>query len=44
MRAKWPLIAHLSFVQISHIDYLLKAGHVPVDNWGGANFGPRGMI
>ena len=22
--------------------YLLKAGHVPVDTWVGANFGPRG--
>ena len=24
--------------------YLLKAGHVPVDTWGEANFGPRGII
>ena len=24
--------------------YLLKAGHVPVDNWEGVNFGPRGII
>ena len=24
--------------------YLLKAGHVPGDTWGGANFGPRGII
>ena len=24
--------------------YLLKAGHVPVDTWGKANFGPRGII
>ena len=24
--------------------YLLKAGHVPGDTWGGANFGPRSII
>ena len=24
--------------------YVLKAGHVPGDTWGGANFGPRGII
>ena len=24
--------------------YLLKAGHVPDDTWGGANFGTRGII
>ena len=24
--------------------YLLKAGHVPGDTWGGANFGTRGII
>ena len=24
--------------------YLLKAGHVPGDTWGGANFGPSGII
>ena len=24
--------------------YLLEAGHVPGDTWGGANIGPRGII
>ena len=24
--------------------YLLKAGHVPGDTWGRADFGPRGLI
>ena len=24
--------------------YLLKAGHVPVDTWGGDHFDPRGII
>ena len=24
--------------------YLVKAGQVPVDTWGEANFGPRGII
>ena len=24
--------------------YLLKAGHVPGDTWGGVNFGSRGII
>ena len=24
--------------------YLLKAGHVPGDTWGMADFGPRGII
>ena len=24
--------------------YLLKAGQIPVDTWGKANFGPRGII
>ena len=24
--------------------YLLKAGHVPGDTWGGAKFGPRGVM
>ena len=24
--------------------YLQKAGHVPGDTWGGANFGPRDII
>ena len=24
--------------------YLMKADHVPGDTWGGAIFGPRGMI
>ena len=24
--------------------YLLKAGHVRDDTWGGANYGPRGII
>ena len=24
--------------------YLLKSGNVPVDTWGDANFGPRGII
>ena len=24
--------------------YLLKADHVTDDTWGGANFGPRGII
>ena len=24
--------------------YLLKAGHVPGDTWGRADFGPKGII
>ena len=34
-------MAHLSFLKLTY-RYLLKAGHVPGDTWGGANFGPRG--
>ena len=43
-RAKWSLIAHLSLFKAYISSYLLKAGHVPGDTWGGANFGPWCII
>ena len=38
MRAKWPWIAHLSFVlSIGSYRYLLETGHAPGDPTGGSS-------